>query len=313
MNDDIQNAKTIHGGEDAAMKVRVFLEKALKNSEEEAAPYVVLSYEQNGIEHNLETYGLDFAGGEKLEDVADQIIEDSEAHAERQRKRSKYVVRMKGATSRASPVVRWTLTVTNEVEDSPLDEYDEEPPTTKGIVAQMQRHDEKKTALMLQGVQITNRMTNDIVEVLQSQLAEERRENAVMRKERQDFLDMQWKRDMERQKYEDEERRRQQIMGALTTGFAMVIEHVARTSGERAAVETMKSVFHSMSPEQKMQLFTVLNDDQRSKLQSVVQAANGAPPPGVANGGPLGAMLGMMGGLGGEPPPNGAPAPPTGS
>lgn len=285
MADEIADATSLEGADAALEKIRDYLEKLLRGGEHEEALYVLLFHERGGTETELGSYAIGY--DETLEDAAAEVLEDASDHAESHRGRSKYLLKVKDR--KKGPVCRWSLLVQSGVEPIDLDNYDQEPATPTGFLSQMQRHDEVKTQLFLQGVQQTQGTMTSIVEDLRSQLAQEREENKNMRKEREELRSMQFARDMEVEKFKADEKRRAQVLEALTTAGMMFLQHWAATQGHAATLAGLKEVLGGMTAEQQAALQGVLSPAQQQQFAQVFQAAQKVEAPSG-----IGAMIGGL-------------------
>jgi hypothetical protein len=169
MKDTIKDARFIEGGDEAGVKLMVWLEKKAKSTETEGDLEIHLLQKAKTGEMSVDKffYSLD----ESLEETVEQIIEAAERDAESNRHKTRYCVRIKDHSQFFSFTLNIPPIDIDDEDDFELDEL----PNKKGMLGLFMRHNEVFAKEMLTSARLGR---NDIL----AENRDLRQENAQLRR-----------------------------------------------------------------------------------------------------------------------------------
>jgi hypothetical protein len=243
-NEDVENASTVEGGQQAFVAVQRFLTQIRKSPENEGSVDVTLSQTSTGKTHtkadndSVGVFPFDMHTDidELTKEIVDAAIEDCEGlHA----KISKYHVKVEGLKPRGV----FTLTGDDgSVED--IDDIDDMP-NRKGLLGLMMRHNEGQHRLSIG-------TSKHLVDALMAQL--EKKEEIILKLQNQamenikayeELVSGRHMRDLEMKKVENKDRRMDQLAGTVLQGFPLL---VTKFLGGGAGAAAMQAVPGARTP-----------------------------------------------------------------
>lgn len=221
----IRDAHTIQGADAAREKILPWLQGLLKSPDIEDGFKVTLLQAARGSEVPVNSWTLDLA--DDLDEFVDNILEAAEQDVDEWRGKIKYSVRafLGGKTSREVFYLKVPKTEEEEDEDPFESDFDEQS-TKKGHLGQMMKH----TEVMAKEMVKSSNMGRDFIHnMLEESMAECRALRAQLHEQAallEDVRNMQFQRNMELQKLEREDRRREETVGMLKQTIPLVASYL---------------------------------------------------------------------------------------
>jgi hypothetical protein len=246
-DEDVENATTVEGIEEAYSKIEIFLRKVKKSPENEGQMDVVLSQtssrkNKDQEDDPVETFELDMQTD--IDALASEIVDCAVEDIEGLRaKNMKYNVKAAGLQLRCT----FTLKC-DDGEEEDMDDVDDMP-NRKGLLALLMRHTQGQHKLsigtskhMIDQLMEENKRKDETILTLQRQAMENI-------KAYEELVSGRHVRDMEMKKMENKDRRMDQLAGTVLTGFPLI---VSKFLGGGAGAGAMQAVPGARTPMEAM-------------------------------------------------------------
>lgn len=270
----IEDAQFVEGGDVAREKLTNFFRKFVGPDLEQGFK-VVLTHHTKTSEDELADFQFEL--GDDVAELVDEIVDAADTEAKDMRFRG--TIRLSARITGIGKLARCTFSLKghvprmtdSELEEKDIEEYDEEMPNARGLVAQTQKHLEAMTKLTLGTVERGQSRLERENDKLRSELAAERKRTAENMRLYEELQQMQFARGLEIKKFEAEEERNDKMM---EMGAAMIPPLLNRfmgggaaaaqaSEGVRQPIEQMLDGFLSSLEENQLQAIgSVLKPDQ---------------------------------------------------
>jgi len=244
-DDDIEDATTVEGIQDAFHKIEVFLRKVKKSPENEGQMDIVLAQttgRKNQADAAVETFELDMQTDidALASEIVDMAVEDIEGH---RIKSMKYSLKADGLQ------LRCVFTLKYDEGDKEDEEDIDDLPNAVGVVSLLMRHTHGAHKLsigtskhMIDQLMEENKRKDETILTLQKQAMENI-------KAYEELVSGRHMRDMELKKMENKDRRMDQLAGTVLTGFPLI---VSKFLGNGAGAAAMQAVPGARTPMEAM-------------------------------------------------------------
>lgn len=211
---DIDDGRYLEGAEKAEDRLLVWLNKFATDEDIEEGFKIGLYRDYKGGELDVGIYQYSIGGGETVEEIVSQIMEDATESAFKYRGRTNYIVKIQGKPKHK---LTFPLRVPTEFEGglSSFDDFDEEMPTAKGIVGQTMRHSEVFAKEMVKSATGNQNMLQDIIRDQRDEIMRLRQHQIESIKVFEELNSMKWARDMEIKEREDGNRMKEEGLKVL--------------------------------------------------------------------------------------------------
>jgi hypothetical protein len=220
---EIEDAETCEGEEEAFKKVREFLQKLKKSPDADGEITIVLSQNGRGHESAVSTFEFEFA--KNFDELSAEIVEAaSEDCIGLSAKSMKYTVRAEGLTGRSTFTLKYS-----SGDDEDLDDI-EDLPDRKGLLGMLMRHQEGIQKVSIGAQKVTSDAAKDILDDLMASNREKDRIITEMQKSSienikafEELVSGRHMRDLELRRLENSERRKDQVAGVLMQGAPILL------------------------------------------------------------------------------------------
>lgn len=283
---DLQRArpsKAVSGCKEAEAKVKKWISKIKNDADMEADVPMVLRREGRAA---LVVTECSLLMGDDPAEFASRIVDQASEDAQTSRGRIGYVLKYKGR-----PVgVQFELKVKSAFKDDEgpsFDEDEDNDPSRRGQTMQAQRFAENFAKLGFRASNDTQKMLFAMISDKDDQIREKDAVIARLQRGWEEAQSMQWQRDLERQKLEDEKEKRKGIMGLVQRiGLPLLQQQffpgvplpAAAMGGSPSLVLKLKGLFTKLSPEKQMSILQILSHEEQEELMSILQETQGGAP-----------------------------------
>jgi hypothetical protein len=302
----MNDARIIEGGEEARVKLTAALRKFVEGPDTDGDIEITLYQAAKMGEMAIREFIYDFDGG--LDELVKEIINEAEDDAESHRGKVKYAVRVKGRPFRTI----FTLHVPT-VESLDDDDDVDELPNRRGLIAQQMKHNEIFAKEMLAGSRTDRTFMYNMIRDLQQENQQLKKQWFEGQAIIENLRNMQFARDLELQKLQKSEERKDKVATMLMqtgpmlasrllgggTQAAVQAEEAGAPAGNRTPLEAMlEGLFSSLEqkPEKLQQIANLLDPvelanlaeihryiaERREKEEELKQSAQQEPSNGVA-------------------------------
>jgi len=259
----MRDARIIEGGEDARVKLTHVLQKLISGPDAGDSLEIVLAQCAKMGELTLHEFKFDYDGG--LDDLVKEIVDEAESDAEQHRGKVKYAVRVKNKGLRTV----FTLNIPYLEDDDEDFEDIDELPNRRGLIQQQMRHTEIFAKEMISSSKSDRSMLYNMVRDLTQENQQLKKQWFEGQALIENLRNMSFARDLEIQKLQKAEQRKDQVAGMLLQTGPMLAARLLG-GGAQQAQDTPKSHLGQRTPLEAMLegLFASL-EQKPEKLQRI--------------------------------------------
>ena len=255
-DDDFIDVPHVEGKDVAQTTIEKWLKKMVENPEDERDLGVTLYHVSNRGKREKDIHFARLKIGDDVIEFAGRLIDEAAENCEMNRGRNKYLIRVrgkdgcKGFTLESPHLTR---------DDHPLTSRDfDDEPDMKGFLAQVMRHKEAETKLLLQVVHEWREEVKEEKDALRRENRELRQVEHGLRLRTEQVINMQFARDMEIRKVQRSEQRKDKALDQVAQIGRRLLEAKGilppappPVIGEKAPIEARVMQFvSSLTPEQ---------------------------------------------------------------
>lgn len=254
--DDFIDARHVEGTDTARNLVEPWLKKMMANPEDERDLGVTLFHLSSRGKREKDIWYQRLRVGDDVAEFVDDLLDAAGENCEMFRGRNKYQVRVRGKEGCKSFFLESPSLASDEHPMTARD-FDDEP-DMKGFLAQVMRHKEAETKLLLQVVHEWREEVKEEKDALRRENRELRQVEHGLRLRTEQVINMQFARDMEIRKVQRAEQRKDKMMGEIAQIGRRLLEakgilppQPPPVIGEKAPLEARIMQFvSSLTPEQ---------------------------------------------------------------
>lgn len=255
-DDDYIDARHVEGVDKARAKVEPWLKKMVQNPEDERDLGVTLYHLSNRGKREKDIWFQRLKMGDDVGEFVDLLLDEAADNCEMLRGRNKYQIRVRGKDGCQTFFLESPSLARDEHPMTARD-FDDEP-DMKGFLAQVMRHKEAETKLLLQVVHEWREEVKEEKDALRRENRELRQVEHGLRLRTEQVINMQFARDMEIRKVQRAEQRKDRALDQVAQIGRRLLEAKGilppappPVIGEKAPVEAMVMQFvSSLTPEQ---------------------------------------------------------------
>lgn len=272
--DDFIDARHVEGVAKARDIVEPWLKKMVENPEDERDLGVTLYHLSSRGKREKDIWFQRLRIGDDVGEFVDDLLDEASDNCEMLRGRNKYQVRVRGKDGCKSFFLESPSLPSDEHPLTARD-FDDEP-DMKGFLAQVMRHKEAETKLLLQVVHEWREEVKEEKDALRRENRELRQVEHGLRVRTEQVINMQWARDMEIRREAKKEQRKDRMMSEIANIGRRLLEAKGilpppppPVLGEKAPLEAQIMRFvGSLTPEQFNP--NALKPEQRQALESIL-------------------------------------------